>query len=368
MTNDLYGAPAGALYSPISLVHDPMESLFLANFGDDYDYHGLELQIFDHSEKGRGAALLMWHRDGPVDFYMTPGVRLQRERVEVGGGVGEWRTQDFPYRLAFTEHGVEAHVEIVLHDGRNVFLHVREHKRRAGKGLTMLAPAGESIERPRFLPVFRLHQIDLVRRAGTEVVFTLGGEERKPLRLPIPMPYSGRRVYFMRACPDPLIGLVNPAHDGPLAAMYPEAAGEFEQGGMVYLLAERGGHLEIARAVVRTPRHELWMELSPPLPDMAALRDGAAIAGRFGIGVDADAGIVRGVYQVRRQGDRVHAEMAPTEKWKPRGSLLARLTFRFFPPVFRTWPRTYHWQAEIDLAGEEGAWMTSGWTRTGRRA
>jgi hypothetical protein len=79
--------------------------------------------------------------------------------------------------------------------------------------------------------------------------------------------------------------------------------------------------------------------------------------------MDADAGIVQGTYGARRAGGRVTLDMAPTENWTPRGSVLARLTFRFFPPVFRTWFRTYRWQAEIELEAEPGPHMQSGWTR-----
>jgi hypothetical protein len=355
--------PTGLLYSPINLIIDPMQALFLVNFNDDPAYNGIELQTFDHPDKGQGAAAILWRRDGKVDFYMTPEVQLDRERVEVGGGIGEWITQDYRFWLDRSPQGVNAFVDLRLKDDRPVRMHVQEQRRNPGQPLTILAPAGESIAHPHFFPMFRLHDIDLVRQARTAVTLRIGEHERTPLRLPIPMPHNLSRVYFVRYCFDPLIGLLNPQYEGPLSPLEAEVSGTYQHDHMHYELEDNAGHLEIRRAATRGVRHELFVTFKPSLPDVVALRDGAAAQGRFGVGVDAEAGIVRGAYSVRRHGRQVHLEMQPTEDWYPRGSLRAKLTLMFFPRVFRTWVKTYRWSATIDLAASEPQ-MHSAWSRT----
>ncbi|GAB4435858.1 MAG: hypothetical protein Kow00120_02840 [Anaerolineae bacterium] len=364
---DLYATPeSDAFVSPIRLEIDAMERMFLYNFEGDDEYNGLELQLFDHPSKGQGAAALMWRTDETVDFYMTPGLRLDRDKVEVGAGVGEWITQDFDYRCEITPRGLDCAVALTLKDGRPVRLVVRENRRRPGKALNILAPMGTGIRAPRFFPFFWLIGIDLVRVSGTEARLQIGETTYPPIRLPVPMPHSGAFAYFVRCCADPLLVLVNRAYAGPLRAVTPDTATGFAHEGMTYDLTLRDGHYEIARASVRNAAHEASIRFAPPLPDLLDLKDGAATRGRFALGVDAVTDIVRGAYEVQRAGQEVRVRLYPTENWKPRGTIRQRLTLWFFPPVFRTWPKTYEWSAKLDLSGADGSvMMSSGWRRTG---
>lgn len=361
---DVYGDQASAGFvSPVRLERDPMEWLFIYNFDDDDEYEGLELQYFDHPDKGQGAATFMWRKDGKVDFYLMPGVRIDREKAEVGSGVGEWTEQDFDFTFAITPQGVQCTVDLVLKDGRPLRLVLREHRQRFGKPLTILAPMGISIANPRFMPLFWMTDIDLARVAGTEATLTIGDANHPPSRLPVPIPYSGQFSYFVRACPDPLIVPVNAQHDGPLPVLAAETAAAGASDGMIYDLRARDGHHEIARAAIQTDKHEVSLRLTPPLPALLDLRDGANVAGRFALGVDEHESIIAGLYRVERVGDDVTLLMRPTDNWQPHGSLMERLTMYFFPPFFRTWPKTYEWSAVVKLDADGEPVMQSQWRR-----
>jgi len=67
---------------------------------------------------------------------------------------------------------------------------------------------------------------------------------------------------------------------------------------MTYDLVNNQRHYEICRASARNPKHEMFVTFSPPVPDVASLKDGADIKGRFGIGIDDAARIVEGAYVV----------------------------------------------------------------------
>ncbi len=360
--------PSNAFVSPVRLEPDPMERLFLYNFEGDDVYNGLELQLFDHPAKGRGAAALMWRKDGKVDFYMTPGLRLDRDKVEVGAGVDEWLFQDFDYRLEGTPQGVDCAVSLTLKDGRPVRLVVREH-RPPGRPLTILAPMGTDIRNPHFFPFFWLMDIDLVRVSGTEARLQIGETTYPPLRLPVPVPHSRAFVYFVRFCADPLLVLVNRRYEGPLLAVTPDRATGFQHEGMACDLAFREGRYEMARASLREGVHEVSLRFSPPLPALLDLKDGAAVEGEFALGVDDRTAVLRGAYAVRRLGPEVQVGLHPTSNWRPHGTLLQRLTLWLFPSVFRTWPKTYAWSASLDLSEGPGkVTMSSRWRRTGTGA
>jgi hypothetical protein len=366
-TNDptIYTAPAsGKFYSPLDLAFDPMERLALLNFEDDPDYNCLELQLFDDDVKGKGAAALMYRNDGKLDFYMTTGLCLDRKNAEVGEGVGEWITQDFDYRLEITPRGVDCYAALTLKDGRSLKFRIKENRRRPTRPITILAPLGAGIQRPNFMPLFRMHDIDLVQRAVAQFEWKIGDDARSPINLPMPMPYNGKMVYFVRFCPDPMIGLLNRAYDGPLPALAPDRTSGFLHQGMTYDLIDNEGHYEVRRASTCNPKHEMFIIFSPALPDVACLGNGVELHGRFGVGVDDTADIVAGAYEIRRKGDQIDMAMQPTENWSPRGGWLVKLTLMFFPSIFRTWVKTYRWSAALTLRQDRSPVMRSTWTRT----
>ena len=349
--------PSERVIVPFELLHDAMERLLIVNFKDDPDYDGIELQVFDDEAKGSGSAALMYRTDGKLDWYLTPGLTLDREAAAVGAGLGEWVVDDFPCRLDIGQQGVDAEARFTLHDGREVELVLTEHRGSPGRHIDLLAPLGVGIERPVFLPCFVMFGIDLVRRGGTEVSVRIGGEERDLEGIPVPIPYSGRFSYLARYCDDPFITRVNPASDGPARLVDP--ADTTGSGGAVF--SRRDGHAELTRLSIRAAGHEAWLELDPPLPDLLSLADGAAGSGRFAIGTD-ELEMIAGEVSFDRAGDEVRLTLQPSEPWRPAGGPLVWLTLRMFPSFFRTWPTTYRWQATLSLTPEPT--IRSSWSRT----
>jgi hypothetical protein len=265
---------------------------------------------------------------------------------------------DFPCRLDIGEHGVDAEARFRLHDGRAVELVLAEHRRSPGRHIDLLAPLGVGIERPVFLPYFVMFGIDLVRRRGTDVHLRIGGQPRELERIPVPIPYSGRFSYLARYCDDPLITRVNPAGDGPVRLADP--TDRTDASGLTF--SHHEGYAELARLSVAAAGHEAWLKLDPPLPDLAALSDGAAGSCRFAVGAD-ELEMMAGEVTFEREGQDLRLTMQPLEPWRPAGGLLVRLTLRMFPSFFRTWPTSYRWQATVSTASEPT--IRSSWSRTG---
>jgi hypothetical protein len=349
---------------PIDLDLDPMERLFLYNFEGDAEYSGLELQHFDDPVKGQGWAALMWRRDEKIDFYINPGVTLDREACEVGGGVGEWITQAFDCRVEWAAGGVDAQVDFALKDGRAVHMIVREHLRHVRPPMSILAPMGTSIRVPRYLPIFWLRDIDLLRVSGTDVTLRLGERAYPPSRIPVPVPHALGFVYFVRHCRHPYMLMLNRQSGAPRMPVSIARDSLTTRNNQVLDLRQDGqGWALVSLSRTDGPQH-CAIRFSPPLPDVRHLAEIRRFAGRFTIDVDETPGVLAGEVIAERAGDQVTLRLQPTEPWRPTGSFLQRMTLRFFPAVFRTWPLTYRWTARIDLRTQDaGVGFSSGWER-----
>jgi hypothetical protein len=361
---DLYDRPPGEhIYSPFAIEIEPMQGMVILDFDGHEVYQAIELQVFDHPDKGTGANVLLAHRQtGKIDFYFEPTVHLNRERANVGGGVGNWTPTPLKHHYRVTPAGLDAAVELTDLDGRHIALRITEQRRDRRPRLNMLAPMGGGIKAPTFLPFFYMHGMDLVRTAGTRFELTIDGQSFLPDKLP-PVPHNRAPTYFARYCPDPLITFINPATDDVLTPLTPASSGIDQQGDTTYTLIDNAGHAEIQRITQRGNGHTVHLTFAPPVPDLASLREGGTVAGRFAIGTDSIEGVIAGDYSVARRGTQLHLTMHPTEDWWPRtGGLPARGTFMFFPATFRNWMQSYHWSATLEPSAD-GLRMTAHWDR-----
>lgn len=349
---------------PFSLEPDPMKFLFLYNFDGDDEYNGFEYQYFDDDIKGQGSLVIMWRTDGKVDFYMTPGVHLNREKADVAAGIGAWTTTEFESHYEVTSRGLNLEVNLVLKDGRSLHVVVRENRKHDRKPMTILAPMGAGIEKPVYLPFFWLKDIDLVQVANTEACLAIGEDKFAASRIPIPIPYSRAFCYFARYCTDPFMVNINPSYTGRLPLLSTDKLTGFTHEGMQFELKQLDDLPGIEKITYNDKHHQLAMQFEPAFPNLISVQAGARTNGNFTIGVDHQQQVIQGEYRVSRDNQEVQIKLAPTENWKPHGSLMERLTLRLFPSVFRTWPRTFSWIAQVDLSqGSDNVTMTSRWDR-----
>lgn len=361
---DIYDKPAGGrLYVPLRVKIDPMKTMFIFDIEDHPVYAAMELQLFDDPDKGQGANFLLSRRESrKADFYFTPGLKMDRERVSVGAGVGEWNETELDYRCEIMPNGIDAEVRMQDVDGREIHLLVKENRQDRRPPLTLLAPMGGGIDEPQFLPFFHLRGMDLVRQANTEFRLTIDGQPAHPPSLP-PVPHNRASTYFARYCPDPLIALVNPQVEGDLIPVQVDGGPVHREGDTHYTLINNAGHSEIQRLEQYGDGHAVHMTFAPPLPDIASLKPGTEISGRFAIGSDDIHSVIVGDYRVQRHGEQISLTMHPTEDWWPRtGGLLAKGTFLFFPPLFRNWTQSYFWTAELRPEGD-AMYIHSSWQR-----
>jgi len=323
---------------------------------DDPYYEGLELQVFDDPVHGRGMIVLLKRRqDGRFDIYRQPGLVLDPAYVQVGGELGEWRQASIePARFEIGPCGIDVDVRLTDLAGREIRVLIDDRDRRRRHPGTLLAPVGSTIEQPVSLPLFLMGGCDLVRKGGPAFELRIGGRRVTTGRLPGGWLHRRRLVKYTA---DPTAVLLNPAADGPVAAVDPRTPGNARFDG-----ASNG----IQGLQARTAGHRAGLVLAPALPNLARLRPGAEAAGDWRLDIDDTSAVVGGIWAAERRQDHVDLVLDVTRGWTPRGlpPLMAAVTR--VAPVFRTWPTTYRWSATITLGDQP--MLRSRWERkTGQR-
>lgn len=343
---------------PIRVGIDPMEGLLLATFKGDPEFEGIEPQVFDDAVNGRGMRVLRYRKDGKVDVYWQPGVKVDPSTFTLGVGLGDFEeTTIEPARLEIGERAVDVDVAFTDAQGRKV--EFRVHEDIAGKrGFPLLAPVGADIEMPTQLFLVFMPEIDLVRRTGSEVVARIGDRIERLASLPILL--HGRRVWFIRYVARPIIGTLNPPASRPVLLEL-SVAGRAEVDGMTVVADEDGRIAQISAG--EEPRR-VQMDFFPGFPNLLDFAGGASAGGRWSIRL-AGVLITGGAYEASRTGDRVAVSLDVTEDWVPSSLPLSMKILTRVMSKFRTWPTTYRWRGTVELGAAPV--MSGGWERVGGR-
>ncbi len=342
------GIAAGRPVWPMTVAVDEIACMLNLELADDPTYDGVELQWFDDDRHGSGMLAFLSRRDGrQIDYYVEPGLQLDRAAYQIGGGTGSWNEIIFDEaRLVVTVDGVDAAARFTDVDGNTVEVRVDDRDGRARRPAALLAPVGAAVEAPVSLMLVWMPRFDLVRDAGTDPLIRIAGRHATIGRLP------GERLHrrhLIKYAAPVVVALVNAAEDGR-----PSTPGECQRfehdhtGALTTVWCAHAGH-------------EAKLVLDPGLPDPGELADGSVSIGHWHVEVDG-ARLTGGAWHASRRGGTVECSMEADERWQPgRLPWLMRVVTTVVP-VFRRWPTTYRWQAEIPLAPDVP--VTSRWERT----
>jgi hypothetical protein len=333
---------------PFSLRVDELACMLNFELADHPVYDGGELQWFDDDAHGAGMLVFLSRReDGRIDYYLQAGLRVDRSGYVIGSGIRGWEEIEFDVaRLVVTAEGVDAEVRFTDIDGRVVEVRVDDRDGRPRRPAGLLAPVSAGIVEPVSMLLVWMPRFDLVRATGAPPVVRIDGEEVSTGRLPGMRLH--RRHLIKYAAPVVTIEL-NRAHHDPWHTRVDGHQAVLDQTEVRELVAEHAGH-------------RARLSLDPAMPDLAELLDGAGASGRWHIEIDR-VRLTGGRWSVTRTGDDVAVAMDVDERWKPgRLPWLMRLV-TMVVPVFRRWPTTYRWRANVRL-GEQPT-VAGRWERTG---
>jgi hypothetical protein len=362
MIKNIYNSPGTGVFYPLfNLSTAKIERLCLVEWQNGQKYKALEVQYIDNPKNGRGVLVILNSLDGKVSIYFEPSLTMDPAGYAIGSGLRQF--QQTPFERAYFEIGrYGADLDVLFRDvdGDLILIRIQEGGPKPPSLFSLLAPMGESIANPEWMPLFLLAEFGFVRRKNTQIEVRFGQEEVEVSRLPFPI--GGERVYYARYCADPFIIFFNKQFDGQVGALKPGGPGSCLHAGVEYELVEREGHFEMATAIVRNLRHAGRVSFDPPFPDAAGLADRAAVHGKFTITGDPLHGCIDGVYSAERHSDQVYLRLHPSGGWTPaEQGFMLRLIFNLGRP-FRNWPKTYEWNATLTIQ-KDGVDLKSGWRR-----
>lgn len=351
--------------NPFRINIDPMERLLLLNFEKDPDetYIGFEPQVFDDGIHGRGHIVIGWRIDGKVDVYCQPGLKLDPEGYDiVGKGLAEMvETQFTEAYYEVNDYGVQAHYEFNSIDNRQVVIKISEKNTRRRKPFGLLAPMGDAAEKPSAMPLVLLNDFYFIRKNNTEAKVSIGGKLHKLDELPVPM--DGTRMFYARYSPEPLIATLNPAYDGELKPFSIEhqqrLAGSEELDIELDWVKDKPYIKSLTR---KNTIHPLTLNFIDAFPDIRSLENGDVFSGEFEIKGHPTTGKIGGSYEVEKNGE-IMIKMIPTQGWDPTPSKLSLRFMYSVAKIFKNWPKTYEWTANIQEDGNGVYHMQSRWDR-----
>lgn len=352
--------------NPFSIEIDPMLRLLLINFENDPDsiYIGFEPQVFADSLNGTGHLVIGWRKDGRVDVYCQPGMHPDPAKYDIAGkGLANMiNTEMHPAFYDVGEKGVQAQYVFKDLHGREIELVISERHPARRHPFGLLAPMGSSTANPSSFPLILLHDFYFVRQAYTDFRIRIGERLHKPDKLP--MLIDWRKQYFTRYSPSPLIATFNPSFSGQLPDLLPEeGATTLRDGDLLLELVWKNGMPSIGKIIRDNAIHPIELAFHPPFPAMDSVQPGARIRGDFQITAHPSTGRVGGRYSLFRDGELIELTLRPDKGWKPRADKPSLRFLYSVARVFKSWPKTYRWDATL-IKDADGTWqMQSNWTR-----
>lgn len=295
-------------------------------------YQGVEVQYFDDDKHGTGVLVLLNRTDTrKVDVYQEEGLTVDRSGYGIAAGLGDWYVTPIePAVMQVTDTGVHADIALRDADGRLVEIQVDDRDGKRRRRAEFLAPVGSEIEHPAALMLVWMRQFDLVRRTAIEPTVRIDGEGVTLGRLP------GARLHrrhLIKYAADLWIVNVNPAAGNGRRTQGPGAA-----------------------------RAELHVTPEPPLPD--ALAPGAECNGNWSLSIGDRADVVGGEWSCTATDDTAASLVfTVTQGWRTRNLPPLMRLVTMMLPVFRRWPTTYVWEAQMNSGHD----VEAHWRRTGSR-
>jgi hypothetical protein len=352
-------------YSPFEMVVDPMDRLLLINIENDPDsiYIGFEPQIFNDSIHGCGMIIIGWRKDGYVDVYHQPQMQLNGSKYDIAGkGLATMAPREMEgayFNIA--ENGVQAWFQMNDIYGRSIEIKIDERHPGKRKPFGLLAPMGNAAENPSSLPLIWLRDFYFVRKRNTDIIIKIDNKLHKPDKLPIPI--DRKKMMFTRYCPNPLIAALNPAKNGAIQPIRSSDESNFTVGENKYKMVNIDGRKHIQSFTNGNERFSIEMIFYPPFPEITSIQTGEDISGKFVIEGERADGKITGEYYLKEQNGIVYARMTPSGGWNPRPNKLSLRFLYTVVGVFKKWPTTYHWSAEINFNETGQPIMQSAWER-----
>lgn len=354
------------LLNPFQIDIDPMERLLLINFGNDPDdlYIGFEPQVFEEGNDGKGHLIIGWRRDGKVDVYHQPTLKLDPKKYDIAGkGLANMIEREFSEAyFEVNDEGVQAFYQFMDISERNVSIKISESNEKKRKPFSLLAPMGEAAENPSALPLIMLYDFYFIRKKQTDIHILIEDRAHTPDELPIPM--DGSRMLYSRYSPKPLIAKVNPKRKEKIQPLEINDLEKLVKSNDCDIeIVWNGSEPVISNITRQNSIYPVTLSFDPSFPNLMMLENNVAMEGDFEIKADPSSGSIRGVYSVEKKENITQVKLLPTYGWTPVPTKTS-LKFLFrVGKIFKNWPKTYEWTGIIHQNAPLSYSIQSEWNR-----
>ena len=360
--------PTTSLFNPFTIDIDPMERLLLVNIENDPDtlYIGFEPQVFDDSVNGTGHLIIAWRTDGKVDVYHQPGLKLDPEKYSIAGkGLANMLERDLTDGFFYVnDSGVQAMYEFPDLHGREISLRIKENHPKKRKPFGLLAPMGDAAENPHAMPLVLLQDFYFVRQKHSDIEVKIDGRPHEVDNLPVSIDRT--KMTFIRYSTKPIIATLNTEFSGVIQDISVENGRDKIVTDDYEIKLEWREDKAFIRSIKRNNQiHPVILHFDNAFPNIVDLENNSTIKGSFTIESHPSTGKIKGVYRVEKNEDIINISMIPSKGWYPvKNKLSLRFMYRV-AKVFRKWPTTYEWNAQVFVSNDEYN-MDSKWVRINR--
>ncbi len=360
---DIYSVSGkGHFYSPFSFSIDKMEHLILINFEKDPDkyYNTFELQQATTENNEKRLLVIAYRIDGKCDIYHQPDYPFGSQAIILNSPAFFVEPMQ---NAVFDIDAENLKVAFSFEDryGRQICVQVTENRRSEKKPFFLLAPIGEAAKAPSTFPVYSLYEMSFTKRKNTDIIVVIEDKKHKPDTFFLPIDWA--RNYFTRYSADTFNIDWNKNTNAALSPLEPDDQNRVYDGDTTYDVLNTDGCWEIKQMSTRNKKHEITIEFSPAVADIACLKNDIEIKGDFKISTDGSQGSITGEYSIKKDDNQVSLQLQPGGGWQPNEKRqIIKLLYNVVK-VFRMWPASYIWNATVSFEVPEKPFLNSSWKR-----
>lgn len=330
---------------PFGVKYAPMEKLALINFEKKPDsiYRGLELQYLNGNEVGTGFRVLAYRNDGYVDMYDDMSLKFDlNEQCDVAEKGLNKHVQTNMENTVFEK--VDGCVEISFDfqdlEKRRVHVYIKENTKKKSTPMNILAPIGLGSKRPSYLPIFFLYNFDFIRRKNTIVEVSIDDTALKLDDFPFPVPMNGQMRYYSRYTMESQIIEFIPINMQVKEIELDEQMQYIDQG-IKYKFVETDNCIGLSIIELLQDK-KVVINFTPAF----VMRDQT---GEFSISPSEEMGHIKGIYQVKQNGDFVDISLMPNKGWVSVPNSMITKIILSPKSIFCNWCKKYQYSALVDL-------------------
>ena len=342
MPQDIYEKSGTELfYNPFTFNHDDFGRLILIRIDGHHEIHAVELIVQDEN---KGAVVVVYYHNGKVENYLNQLFSSEKEYVKLDKNWKIIEDQEFEYIFKDTPKGINFDLDIKINGERRIKINLQEN-RKEEKRFSVLATVGAELREVKRFPFIYLKEAGLIPVEGTEVSFELDGRKMELSKPPVKVEgkHRFRSVFSFSRLPF----FWNEEQDSYLSPEKLDNTQTFMKGNAVYSFSDNNSHKEIETITYNAHGHSSSFRFSPAFPDIASLKAGSKINGKFCLGVDDIDGVIGGKYSVINRDGEISIDFQPEKCWGPIGN--------------KNWVSAYHYHAKLKLAEDNKFKLQSNW-------